>query len=177
MELYLIRHGIAVDRSAQVRDEDRTLTPQGREKTQTIAQRLKACHLEFDRLLSSPLCRAQETAVILQQVGLAKRVEVWPGLRPGEPLQGWLDWCSQEGIGKEALSTGQRLALVGHEPDLSSWAVQLLWGEVALNRAPGAAEPLQLKKAGILGLTLPDTPPFLGRGQLFWLTPPRLLLP
>jgi phosphohistidine phosphatase len=170
MELYFIRHGIAVDRSAEIPEEDRSLTPLGREKTLAMARRLKALDLKFDRLLSSPLCRAQETAVILQEVGLAKQVELWPGLRPGTPLQHWLDWWNAAGMGQTARPTELRLALVGHEPDLSSWAVQLLGGTL------GGVEPLQLKKAGILGLTLPDEPPFVGRGQLFWLTPPRLLL-
>jgi phosphohistidine phosphatase len=172
MELYLIRHGIAVDRSAEVRDEDRPLTLLGQQKTQAIARRFKALNLQFDRLLSSPFRRAQETAAILQQVGLAQAVELWPGLRPGEPLEGWVDWWNQT-VTQEDRSKDQCLALVGHEPDLSAWAVQLLWGTLAL----GTAEPLQLKKAGVLGLTLPDAPPFIGRAQLFWLTPPRLLLP
>lgn len=172
MELYLIRHGIAVDRSPSHRDEDRPLTPHGRQKTRAIAQRFKAVtadlNFEFDRFLSSPLRRAQETADIFHQAGLATAVELWDGLRPGQPLENWLDWCRTA-----RLSPGQRVALVGHEPDLSSWAVQLLWGTVAREET----EPLQLKKAGILGLTLPDVPPFLGRGQLFWLTPPRFFLP
>lgn len=172
MELYFIRHGIAVDRSPGVREAERALTSSGRAKTRAIAKRLKALNVDFHRLLSSPLRRAQETAEILQQEGLATGVEIWDGLQPGQPLQDWLDWLITEKI-----SPGQRVALVGHDPDLSSWAVQLLWGDIAGDVALGEAEPLQLKKAGILGLTLPDAPPFLGRGQLFWLTPPRFFLP
>ena len=49
MELYFIRHGIAVDRSAEIPEEDRSLTPLGREKTLAVARRLKALDLKFDR--------------------------------------------------------------------------------------------------------------------------------
>lgn len=167
MQLYLIRHGIAIDRSSSVAEEDRPLTLQGQEKTKAIVERLKGLGIKFDRLLSSPLCRAKETAEILQQAGLVKTLEIWDGLRPGEPLQAWIDWSIAEAISPE-----HQIALVGHEPDLSYWAEQLLWGTFGLEMAGH----LQLKKAGIMGLTLPDVAPFLGQGQLFWLTPPRFLL-
>ena len=60
------------------------------------------------------------------------------------------------------------LALVGHEPDLSQWAELLIWGE--------AKGVLQLKKAGIIGIEIPDHIDPIGNSILFWLTPPRLLL-
>jgi len=53
-------------------------------------------------------------------------------------------------------------------PDLAAWAETLLFGE--------AHGRLVLKKAGILGLTLPAAGSPLGRCSLFLLTPPRLLL-
>jgi phosphohistidine phosphatase len=56
---------------------------------------------------------------------------------------------------------------VGHEPNLSLWAETLLWG-----KTNGV---LTLKKAGVLGLTLPEQTP-IGNSTLFWLTPPRFLL-
>ncbi len=171
MQLYLIRHGIAVDRSEHSADQDRPLTTKGQEKTNAIAQRLKALNLSFDRLLSSPFCRAQETADILQQAGLVKTVETWDGLKPGGSLETWLDWSATV-LTSPCHSSGHCIALVGHEPDLSDWAEQLLWG----TSAGGNSQPLVLKKGGIIGLTLPDAPPFLGRGELFWLTPPRFLL-
>ncbi|MGA1410755.1 MAG: phosphohistidine phosphatase SixA [Prochlorotrichaceae cyanobacterium] len=167
MQLYLIRHGIAIDRSETRADQDRTLTAKGQEKTKAIAQRLKALNLSFDRLLSSPFCRAKETAAILQQAGLVETVETWDGLKPGGSLEAWLDWCATA-----LTSPCHCMALVGHEPDLSTWAAQLLWGASAVGRD----QHFVLKKGGIIGLTLPDSPPFLGQGELFWLTPPRFLL-
>ncbi|MEB3291874.1 MAG: phosphohistidine phosphatase SixA, partial [Synechococcales bacterium] len=56
---------------------------------------------------------------------------------------------------------------VGHEPEQSEWAEQLLWGQ--------ARGSLIQKKAGIIGLEAPLTGELLGHCQLFWLCPPRLL--
>ena len=169
MKLYLIRHGIAVEPTEHLPDADRPLTVRGQEKIKAIAGQLRALHLKFDRLLASPLLRAQETASLLQHQNLTKYVEPWDGLSPGQPLQGWLTWYASE-----RSDTLQHLALVGHEPDLSTWANQLLWG------IPGESDrcesPLQLKKAGIIGVEIPDNIPakeLPGKTQLFWLMAPR----
>jgi phosphohistidine phosphatase len=57
---------------------------------------------------------------------------------------------------------------VGHQPDLASWAEQLTWGD--------DRQRLLLKKAGIIGLLIPDEGNPLGKSTLFWLTSPRLFL-
>jgi len=163
LQLYLIRHGIAVDRSEAGEDSQRPLTPQGREKTQRVARRLRQLDLYFDHLLSSPLVRARQTAEIFLAAGLAPRLEVASALAPQGSFSQWLTWLEdwrQAGHGS--------LALVGHQPDLTQWAELLLWGE--------ARSALILKKAGIIGITLPAAEPPIGSSQLFWLAPPKLLL-
>ncbi|NEO26328.1 MAG: phosphohistidine phosphatase SixA [Kamptonema sp. SIO4C4] len=75
MEVYLIRHGIAGDRNDYPTDEERPLTDKGKSKTRKVAQRLKTLGLQFDLILTSPLRRAQQTATILQEVGLSPTVE------------------------------------------------------------------------------------------------------
>jgi phosphohistidine phosphatase len=58
--------------------------------------------------------------------------------------------------------------MVGHEPCLTNWAEILLWGE--------AKEQLVLKKAGMIGIKVPDDGSPVGRSQMFWLTHPKYLL-
>lgn len=159
LELYIIRHGLAGEHGSYANDDDRPLTEEGHRKTKQIAKRLYDLDLRFDLLLTSPLVRAKQTAKILQAVGLSKQLEESDFLAPGGDFDGWLTWLAQW--------QGERLAIVGHEPDLSEWAEKLVWGETR--------HQLVLKKAGAIGLTLPDGNP-TGRSQLFWLTPPRLLL-
>lgn len=163
-ELYLIRHGIAAERREYSDDASRPLTEKGQARTQQVARRLKALGCEVDCILTSPLVRAQQTADILQTAGLAATVETSVCLAPGGDLQAWLGWLAQW---QQQLPQG-RLALVGHEPDLSHWAQQLVHGQ--------RSDRWVLKKAGVIGVSVPAAGQAIGNGYLFWLTPPRLLL-
>ncbi|AZB73546.1 phosphohistidine phosphatase SixA [Synechococcus elongatus] len=162
MELYLIRHGIAAERGTYADDDQRPLTATGERRSQRVAQRLLALGLHFDLLQSSPLVRARQTAVILQQEGLASQVAIAPELAPEGSLTDWLQRLPS------SLPSDQQWAIVGHQPDLGLWAEQLVWGT--------AQDKLILKKAGLIGLQFASNRPTIGAGSLFWLTPPRLLL-
>jgi len=163
IQLYLIRHGVAAAREEYTVDAQRPLTLQGQHKTQRIAQRLNTLQIHFDLILTSPLARARQTAEIFQAKGLGFEIEESSTLIPGGSFDQWLMWL------KAWQCSGQRaLALVGHQPDLCQWAESLIWGE--------AKQVLELKKAGVIGLTLPSQVSPVGNSQLFWLTPPRLLL-
>jgi phosphohistidine phosphatase len=161
--LYLIRHGIAAERDQYDSDRDRPLTTQGDRKTRKVAQRLYQFGIKFDQLLSSPLLRARQTADILHESGLSSGVEELSALSPYGNIQDWLDWYAQTDR-----MVNKSIGLVGHQPDLGNWAEILLWGE--------AREVLVVKKAGIIGISLPETGSVVGNSQLFWLTPPRFLV-
>jgi phosphohistidine phosphatase len=164
MELYLIRHGIAEEHQPGLKDEARSLTKEGRQKTEKVAQRLVKLGFKFNLILTSPLVRAQQTAEILITAGLSSQLETSDHLSFEGDLQRWLkDWLEPR-----KYSQNTQLALVGHEPCLSSWAEILLWGE--------AKERLVLKKAGMIGIKVPDDGSLVGRSQMFWLTPPKYLL-
>ncbi|MEH2151520.1 phosphohistidine phosphatase SixA [Nostoc sp.] len=163
MELYLIRHGIAEDKGLGIKDEERSLTKEGRQKTEKVAQKLVKLGLNFDLILTSPLVRARQTAEILIAEKLSSQLEESRHLAPDGQISSWLkDWLEPRNY-----SQNTQLALVGHEPNLSNWAEILLWGE--------AKASLVLKKAGMIGIKLPETGSPLGRSQMFWLTPPKYL--
>lgn len=162
LELYCIRHGLAGEAGSYANDNERPLTDEGKKKTRQVAKQLAELGLQFDLILTSPLVRAHQTADILIDVGLSETLEISADLVSGD-LDHWLTWFQQWQPGP-----ARRLALVGHEPSLSRWAELLAFG-----RSHGA---LQLKKAGLIGLTVPDQTDPIGRSVLFWLTPPRLLL-
>ncbi|MBK4729885.1 phosphohistidine phosphatase SixA [Oxynema sp. CENA135] len=161
--IYFIRHGIAADRTDYERDADRPLTEEGFRKTRQIARRLEQLGLHFDRLLTSPLTRARQTAEILQEQGLSDTLEEYPHLKPAGNFQQWLHWYRDW-----QPSTETHLALVGHEPDLGHWVEQLVFGDIG--------DRLAIKKAGIVGTIVPSTGSPVGNSLLFWLTPPKLLL-
>jgi phosphohistidine phosphatase len=163
-QLYFIRHGIAADRNGFEHDFDRSLTQQGIEKTSAIIQRLAALGLCFDRVLTSPLVRAQQTAELLRGAGLCKAIEEFGALAPGGDVEALVSWWS----GSSPVKAGETIAIVGHQPDLGQWAEWLLWGQ--------AMEKLIVKKAGVIGLEVSPLGLACGMCELFWLTPPRLLL-
>ena len=70
MNLFLIRHAIAVDEGMPEYEDDsqRPLTDKGKKKMRQIAKGLRALGVEFDLILSSPYVRAKETADILADV-------------------------------------------------------------------------------------------------------------
>ncbi|MGK7871923.1 MAG: phosphohistidine phosphatase SixA [Xenococcaceae cyanobacterium] len=164
MELYLIRHGIAADHAAYTNDEARPLTDKGREKTKKVAQRLYDIGLRLDLILTSPLLRARQTAEILQDVGLSDQIEEFVPLAPNGDIQDWVSWWSKWSYNTK----GSYLALVGHQPNLGNWTETLVWGNTK--------EQLVVKKAGVIGLKLPETGTPVGNSELFLLTSPKWLL-
>ncbi|MEA5581838.1 phosphohistidine phosphatase SixA [Nodularia harveyana UHCC-0300] len=164
MELYLIRHGIAEERQPDIKDEERSLTKEGRQKTEKVAQKIKHLGLQFDVMITSPLVRARQTAEIMVTAGLSNAWEESTHLAPNGNIDPWLNyWLEPKNYPQNT-----HIALVGHEPDLSNWAEILLWGKVK--------HSLVLKKAGMIGIKLPEIGSPLGRSQMFWLTPPKYLL-
>jgi phosphohistidine phosphatase len=111
MELFVIRHAIAVPGSMRLADADRPLSPQGRERFSQAVLGLQRLKVRFDRLYHSPWLRAVETAELLAPMLDGKAVGSATLARA--PSQDLL----------EAL-VGERVALVGHEPwmgELVAW--------------------------------------------------------
>lgn len=163
MNLYFMRHGIAVDRAdsgAKSSDRERTLTPKGIKRIQKAAKGLIALSLSFDRILTSPLARARQTAkLVARALGLEDCLEEIPQLSPDQSVQ---DLVS----GLVAYSGEKKILLVGHEPLLSS-AISFL-----LSGTAGAA--IRMKKGGLCCLELDGVPP-KERAVLQWALAPKQL--
>ena len=162
MKLYLIRHGIAADRTEYTDDEARPLTDHGRERTRQVAQRLYDLGIRLDLILTSPLLRARQTAEILHKVGVSRHLEEFSPLAPDGEIQEWISWRSHHPQDE------QELALVGHQPDLGNWGETFVWGS--------PKDHLILKKAGVIGLNLPETGTPIGNSEMFLLISPKWLL-
>ncbi len=166
--LLLLRHGIAEERGGGRADEERALTDRGRRRTEAVARRLADLGLVVDRLLSSPLVRARQTAEIAVAAGLAPGLALWGGLAPGaDPLPRLQEWCS---IPSPAGQAPWSLGLVGHEPDLGRLAARLIG-------APAGA--ISLRKAGVAVLDLQDADGAAGTSPaatLRLLLSPRVIL-
>ncbi|MCS6806308.1 MAG: phosphohistidine phosphatase SixA [Acidobacteriota bacterium] len=162
MELYILRHAIAVERGTPgYRDSDRPLTPEGEKKMVQAAHGMKALGLSFDLILTSPYQRARHTAEIVATVFDAQdKLITTTALTPaGDPAELVAELSRH---GKSADS----ILLVGHEPYLSSFISTLLVGDERLQ--------LTMKKGGLCKLTVNS----LRHGRcatLQWLLTPRQL--
>ncbi len=158
-ELYLIRHGLAEERSeAWPDDTKRPLTPRGLSRLKKEARGLVRLGIQFDVILTSPLVRAHQTAEALAAAFDPRPPIVnTEGLVPGGSFQ-----TLTADLEKQARRT--RIALVGHEPGM---------GELA-SRFAGARRPLEFKKGAICRIDVDALPPG-GFGGLRWFITPRIL--
>lgn len=124
MQLWLVRHAIAVEGIPDgLEDGDRPLTPKGRRQFKNLARALAACGDQPDLIITSPLVRAVQTAEILRKAtGLRKKqVQVEEFVSPGMNAKRLLRHL-------RGLDQAGTVAVVGHEPDMSGCARQLLSG-------------------------------------------------
>jgi phosphohistidine phosphatase len=141
MELFLLRHGPAVERGTRGFEDDSTrpLTPKGRRQLRKTTAALKKLEADFDLILSSPLVRAKQTAeIVAAGLKLKKRLKFASALAPGGDADILMRQLEREKPGPK------RILLVGHEPDLSQLASLLVAG--------GPQLQLDFKKGGLCKL-------------------------
>ncbi len=163
MNLYIIRHSIAVDEGTPKyeQDRERPLTDKGKKKMRQIAKGLRTLGADFDLILSSPYIRAKETAEILADIFKVKAdVAFSNNLTPmGDP--GLLITEINE---KYSINS---IALVGHEPQLAAL--------VSLLVAENANVAMTLKKGGVCRLSAYNLP-HTRKATLEWLLTPDILV-
>lgn len=160
MDLYILRHGIAVDRGdpGAASDFDRALTKDGKKKMEKLASGMKQVGVSVERVLTSPAIRALQTAEI------AARALGDPPLEKAE-----IFYQGDSHSIRAALRAYRRyssLMIVGHEPTLSELAALWISGDPGL--------PIDLKKAGLILLEVSSWREE-DRATLKWLLPPRIL--
>jgi len=159
MNLYLIRHAIAVEEYED--DSQRPLTEKGKKKMRNIAKGLRTLGVEFDLILSSPYVRAAETAEILAEVFKMKQeVQFSDNLVPmGDP-----DLLIAEMNEKYAADS---VAIVGHEPFLTAF--------IGLLISENASVDITLKKGGVCRLSADDLH-HSHKASMDWLLTPGILV-
>ena len=162
MKLWIVRHGIARDvgENGIARDEDRTLSPKGVRRTREAACALGVFGAAPDRIASSPLPRALETAALLSEaLNRECGLDLLDGLRPGGDMAEAWHWMRRHA--REA-----QLMIVGHMPDVSVLAAQCI--------ARSADAAVRFGKAAACGIEF-DALPERGYGVLDFLLQPAAL--
>ena len=163
MNLYIVRHAIAVQRGTPGYEDDsqRPLTDTGRKKMKKITKGLERLGVKPDVILTSPYVRARDTAKILaDRFDMTDKIFFTENLIPPGNFESLVFEIHE----KYDLAN---VALVGHEPMLSSLISWLTTG--------GTDARVTLKKGGVAYLTS-DSLFQDGRAILEWLLTPALMI-
>ena len=139
MQLYLVRHGEAVERTAGIDDGWRWLTLNGRKAMVKVADRLRRQHVRPDLIITSPLTRAVQTAELLAaKVGSRAELRADACLSADGSIEQVLELI-------RSTTKTDALMLVGHEPLLGQVAAELLGRHQLTGLAKGSCLALELR--------------------------------
>jgi phosphohistidine phosphatase len=159
-DLYIVRHGIAVEPGTPgIADDERPLTSKGEKRMQQVARGLRKLDLKLDRIVTSPLPRARATAEIVADVLNARELlEMSNVLQAGSSAATIERWLRER--------PEDRLMIVGHNPTLSNLVSLLVLG---------STQPLicDLKKGGVAALARTASAKELY--SVSWIATPRLV--
>jgi phosphohistidine phosphatase len=159
VQIYLLRHGIAEDAAAGVRDAERALTPEGKRRLRAMLRRARTAGVEPSLILTSPYRRARETAE-LARAALARNALLVGSdvLTPmADPAAAWDELRIH--------ADEEQVLCASHEPLCGRLAAYLLRSpELTLEFKKGAMVRIDVERAG-------PRP----RGVLKWMLAPRLV--
>lgn len=161
MHVFFLRHGEAGRRvSIPSKDMERALTESGKREIEEVGESLERMNLEFNKIVSSPLARARETAeIVANNQKKSGKVELWDELRPEGNRLDLFRKLSK--IRQDA-----DVLIVGHEPYLSNVIGEIISGNLASRIA--------IKKGGLARVQILSFSP-KPSGELRWLLTPRQL--
>jgi phosphohistidine phosphatase len=161
MQLYIVRHGIAIDREdpKSPAEAERYLTEEGVDKTKQVAKGVAALGIHADLMISSPYVRAMQTAEIFAgALDYPKsKIRSTDSLLPGaEPTAILRELAREKNVSS--------VFCFGHAPHVDG----------LLAAAVGAPRHItSMKKAGVALVELKRLSP--PNGQLIWLVTPKLI--
>ena len=158
--LYFLRHGIAVLKGTPgYTDDERPLTEEGIDKMQKSTKGIKRLVENFDIILTSPLRRAHDTAIIAAKcMECENKVEVVKILEPGCKPKEFVGLISK-------YSDKEHILVVGHEPDFSTIISELIGAQRTV---------VSIKKGALCRVDLDSIPP-KEPGKVAWLLQPKIL--
>jgi len=148
--LYLLRHGDAIEIGYD--DAERPLSQVGEQQASVVGKFLRASRISLDRIISSPLVRAKQTADLIHDELGTKVCSTSEYLVPGADQRQLIAHIHQ-------LSEASVL-LVGHEPQLRTFLSTLVTG------TPHAEFALRKGTLASVDIGSPIVP---GTGTLRWL--------
>jgi phosphohistidine phosphatase len=164
MNLYLIRHADAVPlgTGGVTEDEERPLSEIGHQQSRLLGQVFCQKAIALNRIVSSPLLRALQTAegIVQGWTGQAPELVMCAELAPGGKRRKLARFLRQ--------LNGEAVGLVGHEPSMGELAAWLIGSKRA---------QIDFAKAGVAMIACDEMGPRKGGGTLNWLVTPAWMIP
>jgi len=161
MQLFLVRHGIAIDREDPKcpAEAERYLTEEGIKKTREVARGVAAMSEKPDLLLTSPYIRATQTADLFAAALKYPKQKIRKTnlLLPGSDVAAFFRELARD-------KNAESVFCFGHAPHLDEVIAAVLGSK---------HDATSLKKAGVACLELRRVAP--PSGTLVWLATPKLL--
>jgi len=148
VDIYFFRHGLADWPDWHRPDDERPLNQHGQYETRDVAAYLRGLDLKIQRILTSPLPRASQTADIVAEF-LSAPIEVTKYLDKR---------FSVRALRKILPAYADNIMLVGHEPNFSEVIGKITGGKIKLRKSGVARVRMDPKKM---------------RGRLDWLLSPE----
>jgi|HubBroStandDraft_1064217.scaffolds.fasta_scaffold195449_2 phosphohistidine phosphatase len=157
MNLYILRHASAGTRRANPKlDVRRPLDKEGKQQSILVGRFLSSLNVQFDRVVSSPLKRALQTAALVSnETGYDSKIDISDALSPESTVQKFQDLV-------RSLDKYENVLVVGHNPNLPVFFGSLI--------APAGRISTRLRKGSVARIDCTRLP-----GTLHWLVDPRIL--
>ncbi len=147
MEIWLLRHATAEERSDSGKDPDRTLTEDGHKRAREVARGLAELETGIELVLTSPYARARQTAEpVVRALKLTDRIRETQALEPESDPEEILEEVRAEKV--------EAILLVGHEPHLGALLGRLVAGRPGLEIPMRKAAAARLSWSGSGAATL-----------------------
>jgi len=158
MVIYFLRHASAGQSLPNLKkDEKRALDKLGMEQCGEVGRALTALDVQVDVILSSPLKRAAQTAVLVgNELGYEGKLVFEDGLRPGATFADFRKML-------EKYAKLETIMVVGHNPNLSEFLGRSI-------SASGCEASVELKKGSVARVEMSRN-----SGSMLWCVTPKLL--
>lgn len=157
MNIFVLRHGDANTGTKISDDFRRPISDVGVKESEAVARMLTVFEIKFDRVFSSPLKRARQTAEIATKSQKIRIMEI-NELKPEGNIEQILKILSEQ---KE----NSTILMVGHNPLLT---------DLICNIIGCAQSSVSLKTGGIAKIKITSLRPKLS-GNLEWLLTPKII--
>lgn len=168
MHLFIIRHAVAEEREEFAKkntdDSLRPLTGKGKKKLQKMILSLEKEFEKLDLVVTSPYLRAKQSAQVVSDIMDNAKVVECAELVPHAPPQSLVKWI------KTHCGSCKRIAVVGHEPHISSFTSYVLSGDPKESFVEMKKSSVALIEVG----NFEDMTP--SKAKLQWLASPRMMI-